>query len=82
MTSEATATLAIEVDEDAPRLAERLTNQGLSVAVDGRAVLVGLDGDGIYDTVRDAVADLGLPLIRIERRRHHLEDLFRGAPPA
>jgi ABC-2 type transport system ATP-binding protein len=80
--TEATGTLAIEVDEDAPRLAERLTNQGLSVAVDGRAVLVGLDGDGIYDTVRDAVADLGLPLIRIERRRHRLEDLFRSAPPA
>ena len=30
-----------------------------------------------YDIVRDAVADLGLPLVRMEQRRHSLEDLFR-----
>jgi ABC-2 type transport system ATP-binding protein len=35
-----------------------------------------------YDVVRDAVADLGLPLIRIEQRRHRLEDLFRDDPIA
>jgi ABC-2 type transport system ATP-binding protein len=32
----------------------------------------------VYDAVRDAVADLGLPLVRLEQRRHSLEDLFRG----
>jgi ABC-2 type transport system ATP-binding protein len=78
--TEATGTLAVEVDEDAARLAERLAGEGLSIALDGRAVLVSLDGDGAYDAVRDAVADLGLPLLRIERRRHRLEDLFRDAP--
>jgi ABC-2 type transport system ATP-binding protein len=35
-----------------------------------------------YDVVRDAVAELGLPLIRIEQRRHRLEDLFRDDPIA
>ena len=55
---------------------------GLSIAIDGRAVLVALAGDGTYDTVRDAVAGLGLPLLRIEHRRHRLEDLFRDAPVA
>jgi ABC-2 type transport system ATP-binding protein len=35
------------------------------------------DTDGTYDVVRDAVADLGLPLSRLERRRHHVEELFR-----
>jgi ABC-2 type transport system ATP-binding protein len=80
--TEATGTLAVEVDEDAPRLAERLASRGLSIAIDGRAVLVALDGDGAYDAVRDAVADLGLPLIRIEHRRHRLEDLFRDGPTA
>jgi ABC-2 type transport system ATP-binding protein len=78
--TEDTGTLAVEVDEDTPRLAERLARQGLSVALDGRAVLVGLAREGTYDIVRDAVADLGLPLLRIERRRHRLEDLFRDAP--
>jgi ABC-2 type transport system ATP-binding protein len=80
--TEATGTLAVEIDDDARRLAERLTNQGLSTAVDGRSVLVALEGDGTYDLVRDAVADLGLPLVRIERRRHRLEDLFRDTPGA
>ena len=79
--TEDTGTLAVEVDEDAPRLAERLAHEGLSIALDGRAVLVALAGDQTYDIVRDAVAELGLPLLRIERRRHRLEDLFRDAPP-
>jgi ABC-2 type transport system ATP-binding protein len=79
--TEGTGTLAVEVDEDTARLAERLAAQGLKVAVDGRAVLVSLAGDTTYDLVRDAVAELGLPLLRIEHRRHRLEDLFRDAPP-
>ena len=29
--------------------------------------------------MRDAVVDLGLPLVRVEQRRHSLEDLFRDA---
>jgi hypothetical protein len=32
--------------------------------------------------VRDSVADLGLPLSRMEQRRHHVEELFRGADAA
>jgi ABC-2 type transport system ATP-binding protein len=75
--TEATGTLAVEVDEGADGLVERLTKRGLSIARDGRTVLVALDGDGTYDQVRDEVADLGLPLVRLERRRHKLEDLFR-----
>jgi len=30
----------------------------------------------VYDAIRDAVADLGLPLNRLERRRHRVEELF------
>ena len=36
-----------------------------------------LDGDDTYDVVRDAVADLALPLCRLEQRRHQVEELFR-----
>lgn len=78
--TEGTGTLAVEVDEDAPGLAARLTANGFSTALDGHAVLVALDGDRTYDAVRDAVVDLGLALIRIEPRRHRLEDLFRDQP--
>jgi ABC-2 type transport system ATP-binding protein len=49
--------------------------------VDGSLVLVRMTagvGDGPYDIVRDAVVDLGLPLIRMEQGRHSLEDLFRA----
>jgi ABC-2 type transport system ATP-binding protein len=45
-------------------------------------VLVALEGEATYDVVRDAVADLGLPLVRVEQRRHTLEDLFRDEAPA
>ncbi len=30
-----------------------------------------------FDVVRDAVAGLGLPLTRMEQRRHRVEELFR-----
>ena len=35
-----------------------------------------------YDVVRDTVADLELPLVRIEQERRRLEDLFRDTAPA
>jgi ABC-2 type transport system ATP-binding protein len=79
--TERTGTLAVEVDEGSAILAERLTADGLSVVLDGRAVLVAVSDGRPYDVVRDAVADLGLPLVRIEPRRHRLEDLFRDANP-
>jgi ABC-2 type transport system ATP-binding protein len=78
---EQTGTLAVEVDEGSATLAQRLAADGLSVALDGRAVLVDVADGRPYDLVRDAIADLGLPLVRIERRRHRLEDLFRDAAP-
>jgi ABC-2 type transport system ATP-binding protein len=77
--TEATGSLAIEVEEDPTPLIERLAGVGLAAARDGRTVLVALDGDRTYDVVRDGVAELGLSLVRVERRRHKLEDLFRDA---
>jgi ABC-2 type transport system ATP-binding protein len=38
---------------------------------------VPITGDGTYDAVRDAVAALGLPLSRLEQRRHQVEEIFR-----
>src|SRR6187200_578557 len=79
--TEHTGVLAVEVEEGREQLAGALSRNGLEVVEDGRLVLVALQGEGTYDIVRDAVVDLGLPLVRIEQRRHSLEDLFRDEPP-
>jgi ABC-2 type transport system ATP-binding protein len=72
-----TGTLIVEVDDDPTDLAQRLTEGGSGVRIDGRHVLVEMRGDATYDAVRDAVVDLGLALVRLEQRRSSLEDLFR-----
>jgi ABC-2 type transport system ATP-binding protein len=77
-----TGVLAVEVEEGTDRLAAALTAAGLQVRVDGRDVLIALTDDRPYDLVRDAAADLGLALVRVEQRRHTLEDLFREEPAA
>jgi ABC-2 type transport system ATP-binding protein len=80
--TERTGTLIVEVEEGAPALAARLTATGAQAEVDGRTVLVDLPDERPYDLLRDAVADMGLSLIRVEQRRGRLEDLFRDAPEA
>jgi ABC-2 type transport system ATP-binding protein len=40
----------------------------------------GAQPQSAYDIVRDTVVELGLPLLRLEHRRHSLEDLFRETP--
>jgi ABC-2 type transport system ATP-binding protein len=79
-----TGVLAVEVEDGSEALAAALSARSIETRVDGRAVLIGLDGvvpaEHAYDVVRDAVVDLGLPLVRLEHRRHSLEDLFRDRP--
>jgi ABC-2 type transport system ATP-binding protein len=74
--------LAVEVEEGADRLAERLAASGLNVRSAERALLVPVQSDGVFDQVRDAIAELGLPLNRMEHRRHHVEELFAAVPDA
>jgi ABC-2 type transport system ATP-binding protein len=69
--------LTVEVDAREDELAERLTAHGLTVGHDGHLLLVGMDGAAPYDFLRDSVVDMGVGLIRLEQRRHRLEDLFR-----
>ncbi len=75
--TERTGMLAVEVEEGAARLAEALQRRGLAATVDGRTVLVELHDDRPWDLVRDEVAELDLPLVRMEQRRRGLEELFR-----
>jgi len=88
--TQATATLAVEVtDTDrhpdgTAALTEALDRAGVKVRAGGRApgagrvLLLEADGDRTYDTVRDTVADLGLGLVRMEQRRHHISEVFRS----
>ena len=81
--TERTGQLLIETDEPADALAARLLGRGIEARADGRTVVADLaSGDGsefgIYDAVRDEAVSLGLALVRLEHRRHQLEDLFRS----
>jgi ABC-2 type transport system ATP-binding protein len=58
-------------------LAGALGRRGLTVHADTDHVVVDFHGDHTYDQIRDTVAELGLPLLRMARRRTSLADLFR-----
>ena len=75
--TKASQTLVVEVEEGLARLERELTRRGLRPRAYQRSLLVPIGGDDTYDAVRDSVADLGLPLSRLERRRHQVEELFR-----
>ena len=89
--------LLIEVEEGLDALIADLTRRGLD-PVKGKerfqvmVPVIGAGGrgegasdellDAAFDTVRDSVADLRLPLSRLEQRRHQVEELFRDEEPA
>jgi ABC-2 type transport system ATP-binding protein len=73
--------LMIEVDEGAEALAAELGRRGLAPQAAGRSLLVRIADDGTYDEVRDAIADLALPLNRLEQQRRRVEELFRDPGP-
>jgi ABC-2 type transport system ATP-binding protein len=68
--------LAVEVSEGTDELAESLTNHGLVVSREGRLLLVPLDSDDSYDQILRVVAELDLPLHRLDQRRHRVAELF------
>ena len=69
--------LVVEVDERGDELASILSRSGLEVSVDGDVLLLGAS-DEAYDAVRDAVADLGVGLRRLQPRGRTLEDIYLG----
>jgi ABC-2 type transport system ATP-binding protein len=72
-----TSSLTVEVSDRSDEVARRLTDRGVAVRPMGRALELTLDGDATYDTVRDVVAELGVGLLRLQRGRHHMLDIFR-----
>ena len=76
-----TGTLIVEVDGDASAFVAALVGAGLVAQQERQRVLVAVpDGDDalrvVCDRVRDAAVEQEVGLLRIERRRGHLEDLF------
>ncbi len=82
--TQATASLAVEVTDtdrhpDGTRAAlEAFTAAGLTAHADGHLLLVDIADESTYDAVRDAVAGLGLGLIRMEQRRHRIAEIFKS----
>jgi len=71
-----TPVVAIEVDGDQAALLARLEEAGLTVRSEGRLVYVDVADETAHDVVRDSVAVLGLGLLRMERQRHRMTEIF------
>ena len=75
--TEATDVLAVEVSEGTDELAAALTALGLPVIADGPAAArTAGRRDDAYDRILQAVAELDLPLHRLDQRRHRVAELF------
>jgi ABC-2 type transport system ATP-binding protein len=73
----ATDVLVVEVSEGQADLLKRLGESGIEARQDGRLLLVPLASDETYDRILAAVAELDLPLHRLDQRRHRVAELFR-----
>ncbi len=71
-----TAVVTVEVTDDPAELGDRLVGAGLTVRREGGLLHVDVEEPGVYDLVRDAVAELGLGLVRLERQRHRMTEIF------
>jgi ABC-2 type transport system ATP-binding protein len=78
--TEQTPVVVVEVDGDVGALHRRLDELGVGVRAEGRLLQVDVGDPDAYDHLRDAVAALGLGLVRVERQRHRMTELF--AEPA
>lgn len=80
-TAEATAlsgVLLVAVTERADEVVARLRASGAQVEADGvgQHFSVALTDESVLDAIQATTADLGVGLIRMQRRRHHLTELF------
>ncbi|GAA0386991.1 ABC transporter ATP-binding protein [Acrocarpospora corrugata] len=75
--TQVTQAVAVEVEEGWEQLARHLTEAGETVAVEGRLLTVQVRADATFDTLRDALCDLDLHLVRLEQRHGRIEDVFK-----
>jgi ABC-2 type transport system ATP-binding protein len=77
-----TAVVTVEVDGDHSQLHQRLRDAGITAHISGRLLHVDVSDASAYDAVRDAVAGLGLGLVRMEQQRHRMTEIFTERPAA
>ena len=73
------AVVVVEVDGDPAGLAELLTEQGVIVRTAGRLIELDLPDDDVFDLVRDGATRLDVGLVRMERQRHRMAEMFETA---
>ncbi|MFC7218014.1 ABC transporter ATP-binding protein [Streptomyces polyrhachis] len=87
--TQSTTTLAVEVTDTerhpdgAAALRAALADSGLALHTEGHVLYVEAADDDdwqAYDTIRDAVAGLGLGMVRMEQRRHRIAEIFTTDP--
>jgi ABC-2 type transport system ATP-binding protein len=77
-----TQQLTVEVTDRQADVLAGLISAGVGARAAGALLEVELVDESTYDVVRDVVADLGVGLVRLQRSRHHMLDIFRSAPDA
>jgi ABC-2 type transport system ATP-binding protein len=77
-----TQQLTVEVTDRQADVVAGLVNAGVGARPMGSLLQVELVDETTYDVVRDVVADLGVGLVRLQRSRQHMLDMFRSAPEA
>jgi ABC-2 type transport system ATP-binding protein len=78
----ATGVLTVEVQDPTggnpgEQLGQALHESGLRVLHDGALLQIEIADESTFDRVRDATAELGLGLVRLQQARHRIEDIFR-----
>ena len=77
--------LTFQPHESEPEIDDCIANEvvgGLVADVDMQQPSVDSHDDSAYDVVRDTVVRAGLGLIRMERRRHRMAEIFATAESA
>jgi ABC-2 type transport system ATP-binding protein len=74
----------VEVTERADEVIARLTASGAKVVAGDSAQTFAVEvaDERVLDDIRGAVADLDVGLIRMQRRRHHLAEMFQAREEA
>ena len=72
-----TEQVVVDVTGDADAIAAAIKKGGLNASVERTSIVVLLEDEDQYDTIRDAVVDAGAGLRKMVARRRELTDIFR-----
>jgi ABC-2 type transport system ATP-binding protein len=77
-----TQDLTVEVSDRGAEVEAAFAAAGLTVRRSGELLQLALADESTYDVVRDVVAELGVGLVRLQRGRQHMLDMFRDRVPS